>query len=267
MVFDVPPDRERRKRSRSRDQGYSGERRKRRSRSPVPRSGRDNRERRLRSSRSRERRFRSWKGDSNWVWLSAERCALVGWFFLTALVSCKVSYIYILIYNCAHCSPFTLFPNLCLLRPSIRLSRRWYRLTNDWQQWILRYFSQRHPLFFCDMFTLPQGDIENRPISLKSLFLNGAMCWTPCCDWFFYPIADPLWISSLEELALVLEAAIKYDFVLTAIVIPSFEDISFLQTFFYKRLRVLSACMRCVGSFSLWTWRRDEKSLHDTRWA
>ena len=33
----------------------------------------------------------------------------------------------------------------------------------------------------------------------------------------FYPIADPLRISSLEELALVLEAAIKYDFVLTAI--------------------------------------------------
>ena len=64
--------------------------------------------------------------------------------------------------------------------------------------------------FFRDMFTLPQGGIEKQPIieipvSEPSKVLDTLLR-------LVYPIPDPS-INSLEELALVLEAAIKYDFV------------------------------------------------------
>jgi len=63
--------------------------------------------------------------------------------------------------------------------------------------------------FFRDMFTLPQGDIEKRPIieipvSEPSNVLDTLLR-------LVYPTPDPT-ISSFEELTLILGAAIKYDF-------------------------------------------------------
>ena len=83
--------------------------------------------------------------------------------------------------------------------------------------------------FFRDMFTLPQGEIEKRaiieiPVSEPSNVLDTLLR-------LVYPTPDPT-ISSFEELALVLEAAIKYDFV-TAITFLRRHLISsphFLQT-------------------------------------
>ena len=62
------------------------------------------------------------KGDSNGA-LSAPLLTLLDTSF-TFLVSCKVSSIYIYLYNCAHRSPFPLSPTHVSLRTSIRLSRR-----------------------------------------------------------------------------------------------------------------------------------------------
>ena len=83
--------------------------------------------------------------------------------------------------------------------------------------------------FFRDMFTLPQGDIEKRPIieipvSEPSDVLDTLLR-------LVYPTPDPT-ISSFDELALVLEAAIKYDFI-TAVTFLRRHLISsphFLQT-------------------------------------
>jgi hypothetical protein len=60
--------------------------------------------------------------------------------------------------------------------------------------------------FFRDMFRLPQGDkiIIEIPVSESSAVLDTLLR-------FVYPIPNPV-ITSLEELGLVLEAAIKYDF-------------------------------------------------------
>jgi len=64
--------------------------------------------------------------------------------------------------------------------------------------------------FFRDMFTLPQGDVEKRPITLIPVSEPSKVLDTLLR--LVYPIPNPT-ISSLEELAVVLEAAIKYDFV------------------------------------------------------
>ena len=63
--------------------------------------------------------------------------------------------------------------------------------------------------FFRDMFTLPQGDIEKRPIAKIPVSETSKVLDTLLR--LVYPIPDPT-ISSLEELAVVLDAAIKYDF-------------------------------------------------------
>jgi len=61
--------------------------------------------------------------------------------------------------------------------------------------------------FFRDMFTLPQGEkiITVIPVSESSAVMDNLLR-------FVYPIPDPV-ITSFEDLALVLEAAIKYDFI------------------------------------------------------
>ena len=63
--------------------------------------------------------------------------------------------------------------------------------------------------FFHDMFTLPQGNIEKRPIA--EILVSELSDVLDTLLRLVYPIPDPT-ISSLEELALILEAAIKYDF-------------------------------------------------------
>jgi hypothetical protein len=102
--------------------------------------------------------------------------------------------------------------------------------------------------FFRDMFTLPQGDIEKR--SIAEIHVSEPSDVLDTLLRLVYPIPDPF-IGSLEELALVIEAAIKYDFV-TVNSLPS-KTSHFFTTLFANT----SHPRICIG-LSLWTRRRDE---------
>ena len=85
--------------------------------------------------------------------------------------------------------------------------------------------------FFRDMFTLPQGEkiIAVIPVSESSAVMDKLLR-------FVYPIPDPV-ITSFEELALVLEAAIKYDFTIVVnalrkhLISPHFLQISPIRVY------------------------------------